>query len=68
MDEFMAKIEEAIEQEANPKTKFRTELPWNSLLAISVITMLEDDYNVEIDIDEFLNIETFEELYRLCIQ
>ena len=48
----------------NLKTNFKENDEWDSLTALSLITILDENYKKKISGDELLNINTIEELKK----
>lgn len=48
-----------------PETKFRELDEWSSLVALSVIAMVDDEFDVVLKGDEIRSVNTIEELYNL---
>lgn len=47
-----------------PETEFKTLEDWNSLVALSVIAMIDEEYDVTIKGDDIRNAKTIEDLYN----
>ena len=47
-----------------PETEFKTLEDWNSLVALSVIAMVDEEYDVTIKGDDIRNAKTIEDLYN----
>lgn len=47
------------------QTKFRELDDWSSFVALSVMAMIDDEYDVQIKADEMRNAETIEDLIRV---
>lgn len=47
-----------------PTTKFQDQDYWNSLNGITILFMIDDEYNVEISNDEILSFITIQDLYN----
>jgi acyl carrier protein len=47
------------------ETKFRDIEEWSSLMALSIIAMVDEKYNVKIKGDDIRNSQTFEDLYNI---
>ena len=45
-----------------PETKLRDLEEWSSLVALSVMSMLDDEYDVQIKADEMRNAQTIQDL------
>ncbi len=68
MKEFIEKFAEAIEiDDANvltPETEFRTLDEWDSLSYLSVIAMIDEEFDVQIETPEFKQQKTIQDLYN----
>ncbi len=67
MEEFIEKFkDQLIETEVNitPASKYRNEEYWDSLTAMVIKVMIEDDYKVSMEPEEFANYETVQDLYE----
>ncbi|WP_107040104.1 acyl carrier protein [Brumimicrobium mesophilum] len=60
--ELFKEVLEKEEQEMNLSDKFREYEEWDSLAFLSTIAMLDEEYEIIIDTDEFKKIETVGEL------
>lgn len=62
MEDFIEKFAEAIEMESvndlKEDTKFRELDEWNSLAVLSVIAMLDEEYDIQIENADFKKLET----------
>jgi len=47
-----------------PETKFKDLDEWSSLVALSVIAMVDEEYDVEIKGDDIRNNDTIEDLFN----
>ena len=60
--DFMKKFAEAIEMDSaeglKEDTKFRDLEEWNSLAVLSVIAMLDEEYDIQIENVDFKKLET----------
>ena len=66
MEDFIKKIEEVFEMPSGsitPNDNFREYQEWDSLALLSLMAMLDDEYNVTIPRDDFQKLKTIEELY-----
>jgi acyl carrier protein len=63
---FLESFKEAleIENEISMKDKFRELDEWNSLGRLSLIAMLDDNYEVTIEDEAFKQLITVEDLYK----
>lgn len=67
-DDFMVKVSEALEldnREISLADNFREYEEWDSLTFLSLMTMMHNEYGVNLDIDDFNGIDTWQELYNL---
>lgn len=65
--EFVEKIKEAFEiedREINMQDEFKMYNEWNSLAYLSVIAMLDDEYNIQIEEEHFSKYRTISDLYK----
>ncbi len=70
MDKFLELCAEIFEVEPSTlssNTFFREEIEeWSSLVGFSLIVMMQDEYGVEVSVDEFLECKTLGDLYNKC--
>ena len=67
MNEFIAKFAEAVDMEMEgltPETEFRTLDEWDSLSYLSVIAMIDEEFDVQIETPEFKQQKTIQDLYN----
>lgn len=66
--EFIEKFAEAIEIEdatiLTPDTEFRTLDEWDSLSYLSIIAMIDEEFDVQIETPEFKQQKTIQDLYN----
>ena len=48
-----------------PATRFRELAEWSSLTALSVMAMVDEEYDVQLNGDQMRSVQTIEELYNL---
>lgn len=69
LNEFVAHFAEQFEETDQslfaPETKFRELEEWSSLLALSIIAMVNEEYDVIIKGDEMKKANTIDELYEM---
>ena len=67
MDMFLEKIAEILEvsnSDVSMDTDFRLDIDdWDSMKGFSILVMLEDDYQVLMEVDDFLVCRTIGDLY-----
>lgn len=70
INDFIQKFAEAVEIEdasalcAN--TEFRTLKEWDSLAYLSVIALLDEEFDVQIEMNDFRNLKTIQEVFDAC--
>lgn len=67
MEDFIKKIEDVFEKPSGSikqNDNFREYQEWDSLALLSLMAMLDDEYNVTIHRDDFQKINTIEEMYN----
>jgi len=62
---FASQFEETVLNEFSPKTQFKNLTEWSSLIALSVIAMVDEEYEVKIKGDDIRNSSTIEDLYNI---
>ena len=70
MKDFIDKFAEAIERDGEIKMEdeFRNYDEWSSIAYLSVIAMMDEDYNIQIEEADFKRLKTVQELYDACTQ
>lgn len=68
MKEFIEKFAEAIEREEEIKMEdeFRNYEEWNSIAYLSVIAMMDEVYDIQMEEAEFKKLKTVQNLYDAC--
>ncbi|MFN9999006.1 MAG: acyl carrier protein [bacterium] len=61
---FANQFDETDEALFNSQTVFKDFDEWNSLIALSIIVMVDQEYSVKIDGDDIRSSDTIEELYN----
>ena len=67
IQEFIDKFKNELgidEKVVLPTTQFQDQDYWDSLNGITVLLMIEEEYNVEISNDEVLGFKTIQDLYN----
>lgn len=66
VNEFVKKFANQFEETDfavfSPETKFRELDEWSSLIALSVIVMLDEEYGIQIENKDFKNLETIADI------
>ena len=66
--ELVAEIFEVDLEEIDMNTVFREIDGFSSLVGFSLIVMMEDEYKVQVSMDEFLKCHTIGDLYQKCLK
>ena len=61
---FAAQFDETEESVFTPETRFREIEEWSSLVALSVIAMVDEEYDVTLKGDDIKNSETIADIYN----
>lgn len=48
-----------------PETEFHEMEEWSSMMALSVMSMIEDEYEVTVNAEELRNVKNIQELFNL---
>lgn len=71
LQDFIEKFAEAIEVEdvntLSGNTEFRSLDEWSSLATLSVIAMLDEEYDIQIENVEFRELKTIEDIFN-CVK
>jgi acyl carrier protein len=62
---FAAQFDETDASEFIATTEFKKVAEWSSILALSVIAMADEEYNVQVKGDDIRNSATIEDLYNV---
>ncbi len=62
---FASQFEDTDVSEFNPETRFRELEEWSSLSALSIIAMIDEEYNVIVKGDDIRGSQTISELFEL---
>ncbi|MDL2224153.1 acyl carrier protein [Bacteroidales bacterium OttesenSCG-928-M06] len=65
IEKFAEQFEETDVAEFNENTKFKDLEEWSSLAALSVIAMVDEEYEVTIKGDDIKNSTTIQDLFQL---
>lgn len=68
MEKFIELFAEALEREDEIKfeDEFRNYDEWSSIAYLSVIAMMDEEYDVQMEEAEFKKIRTVQQLYDVC--
>jgi acyl carrier protein len=69
LDEFIGKFAEQFDRtdpgEIKAETEFRSLEEWSSLIALSVIAMVDDEYDITLKGDDMRNSKTVEDIFNV---
>ena len=65
IENFAAQFDDTDASEIKGETKFRELDEWSSLIALSVIAMVDEEYEVTLKGDDMRAANTIEELYQI---
>lgn len=65
IENFAAQFDETDASVFNGETKFRDIEEWSSIIALSVMAMIDEEYDVQLKGDEMRNSNTIEELFNM---
>lgn len=71
MQKFLELVAEIFEVEPDTismETVFRDLEDFSSLVGFSLIVMMEDEYGVKVSVDEFMECETIDDLFKKCVK
>ena len=71
MQKFLELVAEIFEVEPDTitmETVFRDLEDFSSLVGFSLIVMMEDEYSVKVSVDEFMECNTIDDLYKKCVK
>ena len=68
IENFAAQFDETEPEAFTAETIFKDLDEWSSLMALSIIAMIDDEYDVIIKGNDIINSNTIEELYRIVEQ
>jgi len=62
---FASQFEETPLSEFSPNTQFKSIKEWSSLIALSVIAMIDEEYDVAIKGNDIRKAETIDDLFNI---
>lgn len=62
---FVEQFEDAPSVEVTPETRHHEMEGWDSMIALSVMAMIDEEYDVQIKADEMRNSQTVQDLYDI---
>lgn len=68
MEKFIGLLAEALEREGkiSMEDKFRDYEEWSSIVYLSVIAMMDEEYDTQMEMSEFKKLKTVRDLYDAC--
>lgn len=65
IENFVEQFDETPATEVTPKTRHHEMEEWSSMIALSVMAMIDEEYDVQIKADEMRNSQTVQELFDI---
>ena len=65
IENFAEQFDDTDISEINPETKFKELDEWSSLVALSIIAMVDEEYDVGMKGDDIRSSETIEDLFNI---
>ena len=65
IENFADQFEETDASEFSPETRYRELGEWSSLIALSILAMVDEEYDVQLKGDEMRSTKTIQELFDL---
>ena len=65
IDNFAAQFDDTDSSEFKAETVFKEMDEWSSLIALSIIAMIDEEYDVTIKGDDIRNSDTIEDLFNI---
>lgn len=65
IENFVDQFDDALVTEVTPETRMHEMEEWSSMIALSVMAMIDEEYNVQIKADEMRNSQTIQELFNI---
>jgi acyl carrier protein len=62
---FADQFDETDAEVFTPETKFRELEEWSSLIALSVMSMIDDEYDVQLTANEMRDAQTIQDLFNI---
>ncbi len=70
INKFIEKFAEAVEVEdastLSANTEFRNLEEWSSLAYLSVIALMDEEFDVQIEMEDFKKLKTIQEVFDAC--
>lgn len=65
IEHFAEQFDDTAAEVFNPETEFKELDEWNSLIALSIISMVDEEYDVTIGGADIRNAKTIEDLFKI---
>lgn len=65
---FAAQFDETDLSLFNPDTRFRELDEWSSIIALSIIAMVDDEYDIQVKGDDIRNSNTIEDIFNAILK
>ena len=65
IESFANQFENTDASALTPKTEFKNLKEWSSLIALNIISMVDEEYDVTIKGDDVRNANTIEDLFKI---
>ena len=65
IEHFVEQFDDAPATEVTPETRHHEMDEWSSMIALSVMAMIDEEYEVQIKADEMRNSQTVQELFDI---
>jgi acyl carrier protein len=67
IEKFAEQFDETDASELSPSTNFKELDEWSSLMVLSIIAMVDEEYDIAIKSEDFRNSTTIEDLYKAVL-
>ena len=67
VENFAAQFDETPADQFKPETKFRDIDEWSSLIALSIIAMVDEEYEVTLKGDDIKNAQTVQDIFNAVV-
>jgi len=68
VESFAQQFDDVDTSDFGPETDFRNNEEWSSLTSLSIIAMVDEDYNVKLTGEEIRVAKTISDLYNVVLQ
>jgi acyl carrier protein len=65
---FAAEFEETPVESFNPETVYKELAEWDSLIVLSIISLVDDEFNVKITGQDLRDCKTIEDIFNLILK